>query len=367
MVSDDVLLVADTNHHRIRAIESGDAEFGVERFSANVVPSEASGNDQKWPSHFVRAGDQWWLNNMKTGMNYGGIYAFDDEWGFTKRLDLPELLDPIALVQFNDEVLISDWYGDRVHRVALSGEPLGDFQSEGLAEVLDEFGVERSRYDTYAWAAAGLAVLLGLAILARGTEWTGKTGDKGDTGEPPSADEPLLLEPDPANVKKMRSNLRSARFLMLPIIAGIIGLIWYAGLTSSAIQIGLSGIGFFALYYLMDWVTRVNTETSIRLEGDRITLQIHTGREARVSAKDVFFSDSVVATDDMAIFLGQHQSPVYDREQVVDVLRRRLPAAQEVSNWAMQKKLIAMRHPYGLILVLAAAILFLLGLFYLLE
>ncbi|MDH3440138.1 MAG: hypothetical protein OEM63_05265, partial [Gammaproteobacteria bacterium] len=275
--------------------------------------------------------------------------------------------DPIALVRFNDEMLISDWYGDRVHRVSLSGEPLGDFHSEGLAEVLDEFGVERLRYNTYAWTAAGLAILLSLAILAKGTDWTGKTGRKDDPEDPLSADEPLLLVPDPKNVKKMRSSLRSARYLMLLLVPVLIGLIWYAGLTRSAIQIGLSGLGFFALYYVMHWMTRVNTKTSICLDGDRVILRIHTGREARVSAKDVFFSDSVVATDDMAIFLGQHQTPLYDREKVVDVLRSRLPATQEVSHWAMQKKLIAMRHPFGLVFVLAVATMFVLGLLFLLK
>jgi len=367
MINDGVLLVADTNHHRIRAVELRDAEFGVERFTASVVPGEASGNDQRWPSHFVRAGDKWWVNNMKTGMNYGGIYAFDDDWRFTGRIDLPDLQDPIGLVRFNNEVLISDWYGDRVHRVSLSGEPLGDYYSEGLADVLDEFGVERLRYNIYAWSAAGLALLLSLAILAKGTDWTGKTGRKDDPEDPLPADEPLLLVPDPKNVKKMRSSLRSARYLMLPLVAATIGLIWFAGLTSSAIQIGLSGLGFFALFYVMDWMTRVNTETSICLDGDRIILRIHTGREARVSAKEVFFSESVVATDDMAIFLGQHQTPLYDRKKVVDALRSRLPATQEVSHWAMQKKLIAMRHPFGLVLVLVAATMIVLGLLFLFE
>ena len=88
---------------------------------------------------------------------------------------------------------------------------------------------------------------------------------------------------------------------------------------------------------------------------------------ARISARDVYFSDSVVATDDMAIFLGQHQSPLYDRQMVIDALRSRLPATQEVSHWAIQKRLIAMRHPFGLVLILALAMIFIIGLQFLLR
>ncbi len=353
MIADGVLLIADTNHHRIRAVDFRDEAFGDEVFQRNIVPAVARGNDQEWPSYFVQVGDQWWVNNMKTGMNYGGIYAFDSDWEFDRQIHVPGIVDPIALIRFNDEVLISDWYGDRVHRVSLDGERLGNFHSEGLIAVLDEFEIERQHYNVFAWVAAGLAAMLCIVILLKGTDWTGRSPKDDDSDLPPDSGEPVWLKPDPANVERMRSALRSVRYLTIPIVLLIGGLIAFTGFSESEVQLTLGGLGFLAVFLLADWMTRISTNTAIYVDGDRVLLKNHTGRESRASVHDVLYSDNMVATEDMAIFLGQGEHPIYDKEHVLSVLRGRLPASQRISQWEIQKRLIAMRHPYGLVTILA--------------
>ena len=116
LMHEDRLLVADTNHHVIKMLEPGSGEFARELSRIDVVPAEATRARQTWPSHFARVGDQWWVNNMRTGMNEGGLYVFDHEWNFQHRIDLPLNADPIALLAVGDEVWVSDWNNDVVRR-----------------------------------------------------------------------------------------------------------------------------------------------------------------------------------------------------------------------------------------------------------
>ncbi|MBT8081600.1 MAG: hypothetical protein KJP08_09885 [Gammaproteobacteria bacterium] len=162
------LLVADTNHHVVRIVEAQTAEFGQAVASKDVVPPAARRAGQTWPSHFARIGDEWWVNNMRTGMNEGGLYAFDLDWKFQRRIELPASADPIALLAVGDEVWVSDWNGDVVRRLNMDGKALRDLDSAGLAAILATSALERRKSELYSYAGIALVVLVLLALLVRG-------------------------------------------------------------------------------------------------------------------------------------------------------------------------------------------------------
>jgi hypothetical protein len=166
LIHDGNLLIADTNHHEIRSVDPATASFGELLEKNNVTPALATAAEQTWPSHFARVGKQWWVNNMRNGMNQGGIYLFDDNWRLIRKLNLPEGADPIALVTFGDEVWISDWYGDKVRRFSKAGEPLADLESTGLASILAQSTIERRKFEliSYSGIVLILFVLGGLAV-----------------------------------------------------------------------------------------------------------------------------------------------------------------------------------------------------------
>lgn len=170
MLYEQQLLIADTNHHRIRVVRPESDGFGTEYYDADVVPRQAKANDQSWPSHFVRVSDEWWVNNMKTGMNYGGIYVFDNDWRFKHEIALPGNADPISLIVYGGDVLISDWYGNRVHRVSTDGDVIGDFQSTGLIELLAEYNTERRMFMIFAWLAIAIGLVVIVIIVIKGTD-----------------------------------------------------------------------------------------------------------------------------------------------------------------------------------------------------
>lgn len=167
MMHADQLLVADTNHHVVQALNPNTFFTGENTRRINVVPSAATAEQQIWPSHFARVGEQWWVNNMRTGMNYGGLYIFDDDWSFQRKVDLPPKADPIAIATVNDEVWVSDWYNDRVHRFNFNGDSLPDLESEGLHNILLESRLERRKYELLSYSGIALFFIVLAALLIR--------------------------------------------------------------------------------------------------------------------------------------------------------------------------------------------------------
>lgn len=168
MLFEEMLLVADTNHHVIRMVDAGVSSFGDDQDRADVVSAEARAARQTWPSHFARVGEEWWVNNMRNNMAEGGVYIFDDNWEYLRRASLPPGADPISLVVLNDEVLVSDWYNDRVYRLSQDGELLRDFESAGLNQIVADAAETRWRFEIYKYLGViffGL-VLGGLLVRA---------------------------------------------------------------------------------------------------------------------------------------------------------------------------------------------------------
>ena len=168
MLLNGLLYVADTNHHRIKIVNPVSDFFGTEIASENVVPQEATKAGQTWPSHFVLVGGSWWVNNMSSAMNDGGIYVFNNDFEYVRRIDLPPNADPIALIAFNESVLVSDWSNDRVYSVTRDGDRVGSFESLGLEQLVVESGKRRFRYEVYAWTGAGVFAIVILLLLLKG-------------------------------------------------------------------------------------------------------------------------------------------------------------------------------------------------------
>ena len=168
LMRDDQLLVADTNHHVIRIVSPHAGSFAEFIETRDVIPAAAASARQIWPTHFARVGDEWWVNNMQTGMNHGGLYVFDDDWRYTRRIDLPMDADPISLLPVNDQVWVSDWENDRVRRFSTSGDALPDLDSAGLEAILALSRLERRRYEmlSYSGVALFVFVLFGLVVRA---------------------------------------------------------------------------------------------------------------------------------------------------------------------------------------------------------
>ena len=207
LVHDGMLLVADTNHHRIALLDHVDNDLTGELIEINVVPPEATSRGERWPSHLALVGDRWWVNNMRNDMRDGGVYVFDGEFKFEERLPLPAGADPIAILPFGQGALISDWDNDRVHYVAASGELLGDFESPGLGATLAETRDQRRSYAAFSTLGITILILLIVGLLAKAAllPADSKTARRVDKAELPVAppDTWVWFRPQPKAVRKL--------------------------------------------------------------------------------------------------------------------------------------------------------------------
>lgn len=357
LIFGEKLFVADTNHHEIRIVAPSTSSFGKELRRIDVTPRQAVAAGQNWPSHFARVGDGWWVNNMRTGMNEGGIYRFDGDWRPTRKLDLPEDADPIALLAVGDEVWISDWNNDKVRRFSTTGEPLADLESSGLVEILASARTERWKYTliSYAGIALVLLVLAGLALRGYAVEMSaGPARPAHDPGPARPSPEPVLhLEPDNKKLQRIARVIGIIVLAFLALTAATGYLIMFYLKPEIGLQFMLPVAGITIIVVLAGWIIRANADTAIHIDGDVVTLREHSGRESSAPLDEVRYTDMAIATRDAVVFLGRPSESLYNREDLDEKLFPRLVRARKVSELQMQKILIQQRHPQGITVALS--------------
>jgi hypothetical protein len=358
LMHDDKLLVANTNHHTIDMLNTGNSTFGERIEKIDVVPTLAKSHGQEWPSHFARVGSEWWVNNMQNGMNLGGVYIFDDTWQFDRKVDLPVDADPISILPLSDEVWVSDWNDNRVRRFTTAGRALPDLESAGLDAILTASRLERRKYEMVSYSGIGLIVFVLLGLMVRALAVSMNKGPVGASRQKAAEDLPvstsvLHLEPDSKALRKMATAARIAGGLLLSTVA----LLGFILITYEEPALGLwiivPVIGMFAILALIVWTTRGNTGTAINLKGNVITLRDHVGRESSCPIHEVRYDETAIATHDAVVFLGRPMAAVYERRLLEEQLIPRLADANKVGPLKMMQIFIKLRHPQGVTTVIA--------------
>lgn len=360
LIFDEKLFVADTNHHEVRIIDPATESFGKELGRADVTPQLATAARQDWPSYFIRVGDGWWVNNMRTGMNQGGIYVFDDRWHLISKLNLPDNADPIALLAVGDEVWISDWYNDKVRRISQAGEPLADLESAGLENILTIARSERWKFEMIKYSGIGLILLViggltvrGFAVSMSTDSGKGTRDDRSSETRPPES--VLTLEPDSKVLGRMKFATRLLLLMSIILAASVAGLVLFYAKPEFGIALILPVMGMLSIVILFSRINRSNVGTAIRVDGNLLTLRDHSGRESTCPLHEVRYDDTAIATQDTMVFLGRPPASIYKRKDLDEKLFPRLTEAQKVSPLQIQKILIQQRHPQGVTLILGLA------------
>lgn len=353
---DGRLMLADTNHRRVVALDPANDRFADELDSIDVVPGAAQRAGHAWPNDVVRVGDHWWVNLVQSDMSFGGIYVFDDNWRFRLRIPLPPGADPVDLLPFGNEILVSDWHNETLWRIDAATLDVAPFSSRGLAATVARSEERRRHYETVAWL--GIA-LFGIVLAALLTRAVGGRSSRESAGPPPRrttgnlefANEMIWLEPDPRKVRRFRIVAGIVAGLFAILVPAVLYLLIFWERPGAYYPLGWAVAGLAAAYLFIGWVTHVNLKSAVGLCGSTITLRDHRGREKRFPLTAVEFDGSTVAAGDMAVFMGAAAAPLYEQQSVMEHLYPRLALAQSVSVWAMQAKLIRLRHPQGLLML----------------
>ena len=173
--------------------------------------------------------------------------------------------------------------------------------------------------------------------------------------------EELFFEPDPKALRRMRSAATLFGALLVLLMVTVAYLIVSYDVPELGVVLILPVAGFLLLFAAIVWVNRANKGTAIRVAGDTLTLRDHTGRESSCALRQVRYNDTAIATRDMAVFLGRPTAGIYPRKVVKSELLPLLANATRVNPMTMTKILIELRHPQGIVTVLAGAVAVFIG------
>ena len=360
IIEDGRLMLADTNHHRVVALDPATDAFADELDSIDVVPGAAQRAGHTWPNDVARVGDDWWVNNMQTGMDYGGIYVFDENWRFKRRVPLPEGADPIDIEPVGDAVFVSDWYNDTVWRVDPLTFDVAPLESSGFAKFIAASEEQRRQYRMIAWLGIALFAFIIVALLVKAilTRSPDESAAQKRERTAPGLDFPeemVWLSPDPKKVRRFRLFGKLVVILLIVLVLGLAYLLLFDERSQAYYSLAWLVAGVVAAYLFIGWVSYVNMHTAIGLSGRNITLRNYRGRERTFPLTDVLYDGSMIVAGDMAVFLGQPVAPLYEQQKVMEHLYPRLALARSISVWRMQVLLVRLRHPQGALMLLLFA------------
>jgi len=271
---------------------------------------------------------------------------------------LPENADPIALLAAGDEVWVSDWNNDVVRRFTTNGERLPNLESAGLEAILVESRRERLTYTflSYAGIALFAFVLLGLFVRAYAVGMNkGASQEAANDASAVAVEDTtsLHLKPDEKARQRMSRALWIIAVLSFLIVVPLIFIFGIFDHPEIMISLAAPVAGIFAIVVLIAWVNSANWGTAILVDGRTLTLRDHTGRQTSCSISEARFDNTAIATRDAVVMLGRPQAPIYDREDVEERLLPRLGDAQRINAVEMLWMQIQLRHPQGLVTVIA--------------
>lgn len=157
------LVVADTNHHRLVALDP--ETLGVERWELAV--ENRLGNFRRiWPTDVIVAPDgYYWVIIDNDKLENGDVILFSDLHSPFRRLDLPADWDPIRLRVHGDSVLLASHGSVDLVRVSLDGMQITPFGNEALRA--DLAGVRARRLANGRWWELWIWILITpLGLLA---------------------------------------------------------------------------------------------------------------------------------------------------------------------------------------------------------
>ncbi len=347
------LHVVNTNRHEIAVIEPGVQDFGRAIVDLDVVPDDAARAGLRWPSHFARINDEWWVNIMDTNMRDGGVFVFDDNWQPLRRVNLPRKADPIAILPFESGALISDWDNRRVYRVDRGGQYVTEFESSGLNSLLAEAAESSEFYATISWLGIALFVLVIIGMLVKGVMAPAEKPERSEPDEAIFADEPVRLEPSPAAHRRSRFGMVAMVAMLVVALVGFVVLSVQSGKPQMILWMLGPLVAFAGMVVFFWWFTRLNLGTSVDVEGRTLILRNSSGRRSRCDVNDALYTDNYVATPDMAVMLGQPNMRLYDKDEIERVLMPRLAGASKLSEFEMQKHLVRIGDAHGKLLIVS--------------
>lgn len=141
------LVIADTNHHRLVAIDA--VSLDAELWEA-PVKSELAMPGRTWPTDIAQASNgEFWAINDGNLLRYGDVIIFDKERKPAVRLELDAKWDPIKLIARSSDVLLASFGNYDLVSVSLDGSYIQPFGSDNFRLALYKAFKQQKSYDVW--------------------------------------------------------------------------------------------------------------------------------------------------------------------------------------------------------------------------
>lgn len=162
------LVVADTNHHRLVALDA--ATLQRERWELPVA-NDLGQTRRVWPTDLVRsAAGSYWVILDDDLLEHGDVVLFGEDHAPLRRVDLPADWDPIRLRARRNDVLLAGFGSVELVTVSLDGMDVQPFGDDTVRAELARVRVVRQRNDRW-WSLWVWVVIGPLCLLAAGIGW----------------------------------------------------------------------------------------------------------------------------------------------------------------------------------------------------
>jgi hypothetical protein len=335
------LVVADTNHHRLVALDA--ATLSRELWELPV--RNKLGNLRRiWPTDLVRTRDgNYWVIIDDDLLENGDILLFDSANTPLKRVDLPADWDPIKMRARSNDVLLAGFGSVELVSVSLDGEtvqPFGDtaFRSE-LAQTRERRQQNDSWWQLWIWVA-----IFPLLIMAGSAAWVdhrlrklieaaaSMAGEIASSKQLPETEDGIYwLQPRPAAVKMLHQARWAMYALPVLLLAPVLLLFSCGGVEKTA---GLAGLLLAALLPVM-----AMSYTSLASMGrgrlgvtdGQIVLSVDDGPHKPLFPQQLAYGHNFISSGDVTIYTRTGRGPIYDKDDMQNYVEPRLKHARKLN------------------------------------
>jgi len=337
----DKLIIADTNHHRLVAL---DAEtLSVEHWELPVKNN--LGNFRRiWPTDFTRtAGGNYWVILDDDLLENGDVILFDAQLGPLRRLDLPADWDPVKLRLHGDGVLLAGFGSVDLVRFWPDGEHITPF---GDAEFRDELSSVRAQRQTNErwwnlWIWVCIVPLGLLACVAAYLDYRQRRllapleqQDAAATATPPLPSTPdgiYWIRRNPVIVKQWALARRLGFLLPLLVLAPAAYIIAIAGFEQST---DIITILLISMVPLMAWIAitmQIISSGRIGVTRDRLVLWSAYGKQQHAYSRQLVYGKRFISNGETTVITGTAKYAIFENADMEHYVQPQLKSARQLN------------------------------------
>ena len=337
----DELLIADTNHHRLVAL---DAETFTEERWELPLKHELGNFRRIWPTDFMRtAGGNFWVILDDDLLEHGDVILFDSQQRPLKRLELPADWDPVKLRRHGDAVLLAGFGSVDLVRFWPDGEGIRPFGDTRFRDALASVRAQRQANERWwtLWIWVCIIPLGLLAAVAAYLDHRQRRQQPHPTGAEAAAHviPPLPSTPDgiywirrnPVIVRQWAFARRLGFLLPLLVIAPIAYILASAGPGQSS---GIIMSLLISMVPLMAWIAvtmQIISSGRIGVTRNRLVLASAYGRQQQAYPRQLVYGKRFISNGESTVITSTAKYAIFEGTDMQNYVLPLLKSARQLN------------------------------------